>query len=115
MIRAADLVLTMTRAHRRTVLGLDPLALRRTFTLSEAAALARVSHVGDLTSGPTDGRASSLTARLDRARALRAGGATDDIPDPVAQPLPVHRQVAIRISAELDVMTNLMLSATMTA
>ena len=32
----ADLVLTMTREHRRAVLELDPRGLRRTFTLPEA-------------------------------------------------------------------------------
>lgn len=36
----ADLVLTMTRAHRDTVLELAPRQLHRTFTLSEAARLA---------------------------------------------------------------------------
>src|SRR5688572_26407193 len=33
----ADLVLTMTRRHRRAVLELSPRGLRRTFTLLEAA------------------------------------------------------------------------------
>jgi protein-tyrosine phosphatase len=36
----ADLVLTMTRAHRDSVLELAPHKLHRTFTLSEAARLA---------------------------------------------------------------------------
>ena len=36
----ADLVLTMTRAHRDAVLELAPHRLHRTFTLSEAARLA---------------------------------------------------------------------------
>jgi protein-tyrosine phosphatase len=36
----ADLVLTMTRAHRDEVLKLAPRQLHRTFTLSEAARLA---------------------------------------------------------------------------
>jgi protein-tyrosine phosphatase len=36
----ADLVLTMTRAHRDTVLELAPRQLHRTFTLCEAARLA---------------------------------------------------------------------------
>jgi protein-tyrosine phosphatase len=36
----ADLILTMTRAHRDTVLELAPRQLRRTFTLTEAARLA---------------------------------------------------------------------------
>jgi len=36
---SADLVLTMTRAHREAVLELAPRLLRRTFTLTEAARL----------------------------------------------------------------------------
>ncbi|MBC7632676.1 glycosyltransferase, partial [Aeromicrobium sp.] len=39
MIQAADLVLTMTREQRATVLRLDPRALAKTFTLKESAAL----------------------------------------------------------------------------
>lgn len=47
----ADLVLTMTRAHRDSVLELAPHLLRRTFTLLEAARLAtdfNARTVGDL-------------------------------------------------------------------
>ena len=50
---SADLVLTMTAAHRDAVLELDPLQLRRTFTLSEAARLAsdhNAKHVAELAS-----------------------------------------------------------------
>src|SRR3712207_1700768 len=44
----ADLVLGMTRRHRRTVLELAPRSLRRTFTLLEAAQLLRAAEVRDL-------------------------------------------------------------------
>jgi protein-tyrosine phosphatase len=47
----ADLVLTMTRAHRDTVLELAPRQLHRTFTISEAARLAtecNAQNVADL-------------------------------------------------------------------
>ena len=111
MVRAADLVLTMTRAHRRTVLELDARGLRRTFTLSEAAGLARVAAVEEVRSAPSELRAGMLAARLDGARALRPGSAGDDIPDPVDQPVRVHRTVAGRIAVELDVLVSILLPA----
>ena len=111
MLRSADLVLTMTRAHRRTALELDARGLRRTFTLSEAAGLAQVAAVEDLRSARPDLRAGMLAARLDGARSLRPGSDADDIPDPVEQPLRVHRSVAARITAELDVLAAVLLPA----
>ena len=60
----ADLVLTMTRAHRDTVLELAPRQLHRTFTLSEAARLAsecNARNVADL---------AALRPYLARARAV---------------------------------------------
>jgi protein-tyrosine phosphatase len=45
---AADLVLTMTKAHRDAVLQLVPGQLHRTFTLSEAARLASAINTRDI-------------------------------------------------------------------
>jgi len=68
----ADLVLTMTRAHRDTVLELAPRQLHRTFTLSEAARLA------------TEFSARSV-ADLAALRPQLAGHELADIPDPIGQ------------------------------
>ena len=66
---SADLVLTMTRDHRRAVLGMAPRGLRRTFTLLEAADLVGEADVRDLAALPLDERARELGLRLDAARA----------------------------------------------
>nr|WP_240163506.1 low molecular weight phosphatase family protein [Mycolicibacterium sphagni] len=68
----ADLVITMTKAHRDAVLGLAPRQLRRTFTLSEAALLVskwNAQSVADL---------ASLRPHL-------ASTEVADIPDPIGQ------------------------------
>lgn len=68
----ADLVLTMTKAHREIVLELAPHQLHRTFTLSEAAMLASkwgARSVADL---------AALRPQLSARELL-------DIPDPIGQ------------------------------
>ena len=96
-----DLVLTMTRWHRRKVLGLAPRALRRTFTLPEASVLLELTDAGTLAGIPLDERARTLAAALNAARARRRVSDRDDVPDPVGRPLDVHRLVAARIATEL--------------
>ncbi|HKP39548.1 low molecular weight phosphatase family protein [Mycobacterium sp.] len=68
----ADLVLTMTRAHRDTVLELAPRQLHRTFTLSEAARLA------------SDCNARNI-ADLAALRPHLATHELADIPDPIGR------------------------------
>ncbi|AGB21351.1 protein-tyrosine-phosphatase [Mycobacterium sp. JS623] len=68
----ADLVITMTRAHRNAVLKFAPQQLHRTFTLSEAAHLAsecNARNIEDL---------ATLRPRL-------PAGGSPDIPDPIGQ------------------------------
>ncbi|MGE2689150.1 low molecular weight phosphatase family protein [Mycolicibacterium pulveris] len=84
----ADLVLTMTRAHRDAVLELAPRQLHRTFSLSDAARLV-----------------TELNARnVDDLAALRAqlpGGELLDIPDPIGQNSEFHASVGSQIAALL--------------
>jgi len=68
----ADLVLTMTRAHRNTVLELAPHQLHKTFTLSEAAQLA------------SDWYARNV-AELAALRPHLVGHELVDIPDPLGR------------------------------
>jgi protein-tyrosine phosphatase len=97
-----DLVLTMSRRHRRVVLRNDPRAMRRTFTLLEARDL--LSRVDERPRLPiaSAGRAQELSRLLDAARAYREVSLQDDVPDPIGQPLDVHRQVGTMISEALD-------------
>lgn len=81
----ADLVLTMTRAHRHAVLELAPRQLRRTFTLREAAELA----------------ARCGAQSLDDLAALRSHlPANDflDIPDPIGRGADVFDIVGTQIT-----------------
>ncbi|WP_164704317.1 protein-tyrosine-phosphatase [Blastococcus litoris] len=89
----ADLVLTMTRAHRNQVLGLAPRALARTFTLREAAAL--LSALDDLEPEGDDfvARARALVRAMADARPGRSATRTDDdVWDPINQPIEAHEE-----------------------
>ena len=101
----ADLVLTMTRHERRTVLEGSPRTLRRTFTLLEAADLLRGADLGDLDAVPLLGRARSLGLRLDAGRANRWVTERDDIPDPLGRPGRVHEAVLAEIADALRPLT----------
>ena len=68
----ADLVLTMTKAHRDTVLALAPRQLHRTFTLSEGALLASECNARDI------GDLAAFRPNL-------AGHKLLDIPDPIGK------------------------------
>ncbi|MCC6498517.1 MAG: low molecular weight phosphatase family protein [Propionibacteriaceae bacterium] len=85
MLREADLVLTLTRAHRSQMLERVPAGLRRTFTLLE---FVRVANSLDLSGPPSHlSQGARLRAILPmvtagRALAPRAPADGDDVPDP---------------------------------
>jgi protein-tyrosine phosphatase len=97
----ADLVLTMTRDQRRTVLEASPRGLRRTFTLTEAADLLQRADLTGLSLLPLTARARELGRRLDAARAGRPTADSDDIADPIGQTAVVHQEVAGLVAAAL--------------
>jgi len=80
MVRDANIVLTATRNHRSQVLERVPLALRRTFTLLEFAAIVRDFQRADDAQGLTD-----WVRRAAAARAVTAVAAYD-IDDPAGGP-----------------------------
>ena len=86
MVAAADLIIAMSAAHRSQVLELDPLALRRTFTLGELSRLAARDDIGRAIDFSNDDDDAARMARLvmlaNAARRLARGGASDDVPDP---------------------------------
>jgi protein-tyrosine phosphatase len=84
----ADLVLTMTRAHRDAVLELAPHRLHRTFTLGEAARLA------------AEYEARSV-ADLARLRPKLTGQNAFDIPDPIGRDAQVFADVGFQIAGLL--------------
>nr|WP_308204840.1 low molecular weight phosphatase family protein [Mycobacterium hackensackense] len=81
----ADLVLTMTAAHRNDVLELAPRQFRKTFTLSEAALLAAEYEP------PTVTDLAALRPHL-------AGRAAADIADPIGQDRQYFAAVGARIA-----------------
>jgi protein-tyrosine phosphatase len=81
----ADLVLTMTKAHRDAVLELAPRQLHRTFTLSEAARLALECH-------------AQTVADLAALRPHLAARDLSDIPDPIGQSAEFHAMVGSQIA-----------------
>lgn len=84
LIRDADLVLALTRAHRSAVVTAEPSAVRRTFTLRELARLLAHGEVPAAEPGATT--AQRLAAAASWAAAHRSphpdGPDADDIDDP---------------------------------
>jgi protein-tyrosine phosphatase len=81
----ADLVLTMTRAHRDAVLELAPRQLHRTFTLREAARIASEYNAKDI-------------SELSALRSQLAASGQGDIPDPIGQSAEVFARVSTEIA-----------------
>ena len=108
---SAALVLTMNRWHRRKVLGRNPRALRRTFTLGEASALLALADTAGLGHLPLPDRARELAARLHAARPRRPDSGADDVRDPIGQPLEVHRQMADHIVTLLSPLADVLLAS----
>lgn len=81
----ADLVLTMTRAHRDKVLELAPRQLRRTFTVAEAARLA--SEFG-----------ATTVAEFPELRPQLGGLELPDVIDPIGQSAEVFDRVGAHLS-----------------
>lgn len=81
----ANLVLTMTKAHRDAVLERAPRLLRRTFTLTEAARLAAEPDAGTI-------------ADLATLRPVLATDDSPDIPDPIGQNSEVFALIGSQIA-----------------
>lgn len=104
MIRRADLVLGMGRAHRGAVVELWPGAVRRTFTLLE---LARLLPELDPSSLPDGSVADRLRAAAERAGAGRhriAIAHADDVIDPYRQSAAVYQQSFEEIARAVGVL-----------
>lgn len=91
---AADLIVTMTTAHRDLVLEVAPRQLQRTFTLTELARLASLSgadKIGDLAALRPQIRASEMS----------------DVPDPIGQSPKVFAAVGLQIAEDLPAILEL--------
>ncbi|NMO92490.1 hypothetical protein [Actinomycetospora sp. TBRC 11914] len=94
----ADLVLTMTREHRSTVLGDVPRALPTTFTLREFARLLRSADPEQLMTLPRPpverARALVALARATRGTVPAVSVEEDAVPDPVSGGPEAHAETA---------------------
>jgi protein-tyrosine-phosphatase len=94
----ADLVLTMTREQRSTVLGDVPRALPTTFTLREFARLVRSADPDELAGLPRPpverARALVALARSTRGTVPAVSAEEDAVPDPVAGGPEAHAEAA---------------------
>ncbi|SDB80136.1 protein-tyrosine phosphatase [Raineyella antarctica] len=105
MIERADLVLAMSREHRSEVVTLVPTAVRRTFTLTEfAAVLAGWEEDGQSRPFYTVRPGERLEEFMAVAARRRSSGrpAEYDIPDPFRMAPEVYRDAADRISLAVD-------------
>ncbi|MGY1752131.1 arsenate reductase/protein-tyrosine-phosphatase family protein [Blastococcus sp. SYSU D01042] len=107
----ADLVLTMTRRHRRAVLESTPRGLRRTFTLREAADLLQNADLTGLSLQSLPARVGELADRLHAARAWRASTDMDDVADPIGRRPAVHEEVAGVIATSLRPLTDVLFTS----
>jgi protein-tyrosine phosphatase len=102
LVRAADLVLTMTAEQRAAVVTRVPAAVRRTFTLREPAGLAELVP-GLPGAGDPPAALDALVRAVPGARALRrAAAADDDVPDPYGGDDELHARVLARIEDAVD-------------
>lgn len=97
----ADLILAMTRGHRRDVLQLAPRALARTFTLREAAGLLELLGDVELDGDDLPSRARDLVREMATARSRHTNSEDDDVPDPINLPLEAHQEAGDLIAAAL--------------
>ncbi|WP_425956686.1 low molecular weight phosphatase family protein [Xylanimonas sp. McL0601] len=103
-VRDADLVLTLTAAHRAQVLEVEPLALRRTMSLGELARLASAVPAGTV-AGATDAERLGPLVRAAlglRHRFLGTDDAYDDVVDPYGLADEVYQASYAQINGHLD-------------
>ena len=108
-VEAAGLVLAMTRAHRGAALTEAPSALRRTFTLLEAADLVELVHAdGQLDAVPAGpaGLVAAMAGRRSQARLEYY-----DVADPIGRSADVHAAVADVITTAVDTVVRHLVSS----
>ncbi|CAN5165416.1 low molecular weight phosphatase family protein [soil metagenome] len=106
LVRAAGLVLVLTRRHRSAVVELEPAAVRRTFTLRELARLAEGVDATLLPHGPQATVADRLRALVPLAAARRGMVASDpdldDVIDPYRGSAACYRQSFDELEPAVD-------------
>jgi protein-tyrosine phosphatase len=116
MMASADLVLALTREHRRAAVQLLPTAVARTFTLREfgyimtqlhneqlAAAAARLKLAEGEPEADTAGRFVLRVAVMAADGLVPVGDPAQlDVPDPYGQPLEEYAEAAVRMMPAVE-------------
>lgn len=100
ILRAADLIVTMTGDHRAEVLAMAPEVAEKTFSLKELTRLLALMPPP----APSTERASVLAriAEAERRRNADGGAVLEGVRDPLGLPMDVYREVAADIEAGVD-------------
>jgi len=113
-VRRANLILAMSAEHKRAILELEPLAMRRTFTLGELARLASAvpPQIAAQWQAPGITDAQRLEALLNLARDLRrqvpSRAEGDDVVDPYGQGNDVYIASYQQLTAFISVLLNVL-------
>lgn len=118
IVREADLVLAMSREHRRAIVELTPAATRRTFTIRELARVAEfIGTAGDAVADSGDTRedrmrAAVLLAAVQRGLAPQPGDPTEiDVVDPYRRSDETYRESFGQIRPAVITIANYLTSA----
>ncbi|GAB3299721.1 protein-tyrosine-phosphatase [Geodermatophilus aquaeductus] len=102
-LRQAGLVLTMTREHRAAVVQLAPAALRRTFLLTEAVAVAEAAAAAGWPADVAPSAAARLAALPGLAARYRVPGAAPaEVADPHRRPAEEYRRCFAELEDAVD-------------
>jgi protein-tyrosine phosphatase len=105
IVRGADLVITMTSAHRRETVTLVPAAVQRTFVLGEMAHMLGLVDADEVSAiaGPGASAAERLRATVAVAKRHRTPGVdpAEDIVDPYGRSKSVYADSFAQIQTAL--------------
>ena len=101
-VRAADLVLALTRAHRAQLVQQAPAALRRSFTLLEFARIVGSPNLYHVPAGAVGVRLRDLVPLAARHRSLAGVADADDVPDPYGRGSAEYEQAYVLIREAVD-------------
>lgn len=100
LVQSADLILTATREHRAEVARMQPVALKRLFTINQFAYL--LAHAAAVPQAPSAGEAGR--ALIEAAIAVRGQVASrtseDDLADPVNRPMRAFRDCRQKLATD---------------